>query len=137
MLGVHALIGAGEAVITVAAVSAVLSTRPDLVRGRARAGVRMKLRLFTIVALAVAIGLATAASPFASRAPDGLERVAADHAFATQRADARTTAPLPATPSPACTTRASPRASPGFAGTLLVFASASPSSRRAETPGQR
>ena len=34
MLGTHALIGAGEAVITVAAVSAVLSTRPDLVRGR-------------------------------------------------------------------------------------------------------
>src|SRR6478735_4373496 len=34
MLGTHALIGAGEAIITVAAVSAVLSTRPDLVRGR-------------------------------------------------------------------------------------------------------
>ena len=34
MLGVHTLIGVGEAVITVAAVSAVLSTRPDLVRGR-------------------------------------------------------------------------------------------------------
>jgi cobalt/nickel transport system permease protein len=32
MLGVHMLIGAGEAVITVAAVSAVLSTRPDVVR---------------------------------------------------------------------------------------------------------
>ena len=32
MLGTHALIGAGEAVITVAAVSAVLSTRPDLLR---------------------------------------------------------------------------------------------------------
>lgn len=31
MLGVHALIGIGEAVITVAAVSAVLATRPDLV----------------------------------------------------------------------------------------------------------
>jgi cobalt/nickel transport system permease protein len=31
MLGVHALIGIGEAVITVAAVSAVLSTRPDLI----------------------------------------------------------------------------------------------------------
>jgi len=30
MLGVHVLIGAGEAVITVAAVSAVLSTRPDV-----------------------------------------------------------------------------------------------------------
>jgi cobalt/nickel transport system permease protein len=31
MLGVHALIGLGEAVITVAAVSAVLAARPDLV----------------------------------------------------------------------------------------------------------
>jgi cobalt/nickel transport system permease protein len=32
MLGVHVLIGVGEAAITVAAVSAVLSTRPDVVR---------------------------------------------------------------------------------------------------------
>ena len=32
MLGVHVLIGIGEAVITVAAVSAVLSTRPDVVK---------------------------------------------------------------------------------------------------------
>jgi len=32
MLGVHTLIGVGEAVITVAAVSAVMSTRPDVVR---------------------------------------------------------------------------------------------------------
>jgi cobalt/nickel transport system permease protein len=31
MLGVHAVIGVGEAVITVAAVGAVLSTRPDIV----------------------------------------------------------------------------------------------------------
>jgi cobalt/nickel transport system permease protein len=31
MLGVHALIGIGEAVITVAAVGAVLAARPDLV----------------------------------------------------------------------------------------------------------
>jgi Cobalt uptake substrate-specific transmembrane region len=31
MLGVHALIGLGEAVITVAAVSAVLAARPDLI----------------------------------------------------------------------------------------------------------
>jgi len=34
MLATHALIGAGEAVITVAAVGAVLSTRPDLVGRR-------------------------------------------------------------------------------------------------------
>jgi hypothetical protein len=39
------------------------------------------MRLFTILALALAIGLATAVSPFASRHPDGLEKVAADKAF--------------------------------------------------------
>jgi cobalt/nickel transport system permease protein len=33
MLGVHALIGAGEAVITTAAIAAVLASRPDLVHG--------------------------------------------------------------------------------------------------------
>ena len=33
MLGVHALIAVGEAVVTVAAVSAVLATRPDLLPG--------------------------------------------------------------------------------------------------------
>jgi cobalt/nickel transport system permease protein len=33
MLGVHAVIGLGEAAITVAAVSAVLVTRPDLLHG--------------------------------------------------------------------------------------------------------
>jgi cobalt/nickel transport system permease protein len=36
MLGVHALIGVGEAVITVAAVGAVLSARPDLVAAAPR-----------------------------------------------------------------------------------------------------
>ena len=37
MLGVHAVIGVGEAAITVAAVSAVLATRPDLIHGPAPA----------------------------------------------------------------------------------------------------
>src|SRR4051794_7810124 len=36
MLGVHALIGVGEAVVTVGAVGAVLSTRPDLIAGVGR-----------------------------------------------------------------------------------------------------
>ena len=73
MLGVHALIGVGEAVITVAAVSAVLASRPDLVAVRSRRAdarprappaarerdVTMPTRLFVVVALAVAVGLAT------------------------------------------------------------------------------
>src|SRR4051794_17208210 len=43
MLGVHALIGIGEAVVTVAAVSAVLATRPDLVPGVATDAVQPAL----------------------------------------------------------------------------------------------
>jgi cobalt/nickel transport system permease protein len=34
MLGVHALIGVGEAIITVTAIAAVLATRPDLIAVR-------------------------------------------------------------------------------------------------------
>lgn len=38
-------------------------------------------KLFVVLALAVAVGLATAVSPFASGAPDGLEKVAEDKGF--------------------------------------------------------
>ena len=74
------------------------------------------MKWFTILVLALAIGLATAASPFASSSPDGLERVAADNGFAP-RAESRA-APLLdyGTDSKLATGLA------GFAGTLLVFA---------------
>jgi PDGLE domain len=41
----------------------------------------MRTRTLCAAAVAVAIALATALSPFASAAPDGLERVAADKGF--------------------------------------------------------
>ena len=74
------------------------------------------MKWFTIVALALAIGLATAASPFASSSPDGLERVAGDKGFAA-RGESRD-APLLhyGTDSRLATGAA------GFAGTLIVFA---------------
>ena len=40
------------------------------------------MKWFTILALALAIGLGTAASPFASSSPDGLEHVAGQKGFA-------------------------------------------------------
>jgi cobalt/nickel transport system permease protein len=43
---------------------------------------RITMRAFVALAVAVAVGLAFAASPFASPSPDGLERVATDHGFA-------------------------------------------------------
>jgi PDGLE domain len=46
--------------------------------------VRRATRVFVIVALAVAVGLGTAVSPYASSSPDGLEKVAANASFADQ-----------------------------------------------------
>ena len=45
---------------------------------------RLPTIAFVALALALAVGLATAVSPFASSSPDGLERVAGDTGFLDQ-----------------------------------------------------
>jgi len=42
---------------------------------------RMSLRIFFVLTLALAVGLAVAVSPFASSSPDGLEKVAGEKGF--------------------------------------------------------
>jgi cobalt/nickel transport system permease protein len=78
MLGVHALIGLGEAFITVAALSFILQTRPDLLGegSESAKGGRGWVVAGGLIALAVVL-----ISPFASADPDGLERVAIDMGF--------------------------------------------------------
>jgi hypothetical protein len=78
------------------------------------------MRLFIALALAIAIGLGTAASPFASPAPDGLERVAADHRFlddGRSRDAPASDYAFPGVDDPRLATGLA-----GFAGTLVVFA---------------
>ncbi|MEW2134417.1 energy-coupling factor ABC transporter permease [Streptomyces sp. NPDC005435] len=101
MIGVHVLIGIGEAVITALTVGAVVAVRPDLVYG-AR-GLRQRLRLrvngelvdaptdapapvaartsrrtLWITGLVTSLVLAGFVSFYASAHPDGLEKVAHD-----------------------------------------------------------
>ena len=76
MLGVHALIGIGEALITVAALSFIRATRPALLEGGQDAG----RGGWVVGGLAVALLLVLAA-PFASGHPDGLEWVAESTGF--------------------------------------------------------
>lgn len=78
MLGVHTLIGLGEALITVAAVGFILRTRPDLLgEGSAtNEGGRGWVVAGVLIALVVVL-----LSPLASGNPDGLERVAIDMGF--------------------------------------------------------
>ena len=53
-------------------------------RGRSHVMSRLSVRAFTVLAVLLALALATAVSPFASSSPDGLERVAEDKAFLDQ-----------------------------------------------------
>jgi hypothetical protein len=84
----------------------------------------ISIRLFLILALALAVGLATAVSPFASTAPDGLNRVAADKAFADEGrlAPLQEDSPLPGYAVPGVGDERASKGLAGFAGTLAVFA---------------
>ena len=85
MLGVHALIGLGEALITVAALAYIEQTRPDILdlNNPAKEG-----GLGWIVAGVGISLLAVLISPLASGNPDGLEKVAADLGFLGSGLDA-------------------------------------------------
>ena len=78
MLGVHALIGLGEAVITVAALAFIERTRPDLLDKKAVAAKGGRGWVYAGVLISL---LAVLLSPLASADPDGLERVATDMGF--------------------------------------------------------
>lgn len=88
MVGVHALIGIGEGLISALAVGAVISTRPDLVYGardldRAQLSDQRlaKTRTFVIGGVLVALVFAAVISQFAAPDPDGLESVAEETGF--------------------------------------------------------
>jgi cobalt/nickel transport system permease protein len=78
MLGVHALIGLGEAVITAAAVEFILRTRPDLL-GQGSASAQAS-RGWAVAGLLVVLAVILLA-PLASANPDGLNRVAMELGF--------------------------------------------------------
>jgi hypothetical protein len=82
------------------------------------------MRRFTLLALAVAIVLATALSPLASSSPDGLERVAAQHGFGDRGrlAPVQERAPAPGYAFPGVDDRRLATALAGLAGALGVFA---------------
>ncbi|MEU5040404.1 energy-coupling factor ABC transporter permease [Streptomyces griseorubiginosus] len=99
MIGVHVLIGIGEAAITALTVGAVVAVRPDLVYGARGLQQKLKLRVggelvdvpdtapvaaarssrkVWITGLVASLLLAGFVSFYASASPDGLEKVASD-----------------------------------------------------------
>ena len=108
MIGVHVLIGVGEAAITALTVGAVIAVRPDLVHGARGLQQRLKLRVngdlvdapapeapapaaartsrrtLWISGLVTSLVLAGFVSFYASANPDGLEKVAHDQGIDTK-----------------------------------------------------
>jgi cobalt/nickel transport system permease protein len=78
MLGVHTLIGLGEALITVAALAFIFRTRPDLLDETSASAQGSRGWVYAGILITLLVVLL---SPFASASPDGLERVAKNMGF--------------------------------------------------------
>jgi PDGLE domain len=85
---------------------------------------KLSTRIFIALALAVAIGLATAVSPFASASPDGLEKVAGDKQFLNDGKlhSIQEDSPIPDYAFPGIDHARAATGVAGFVGTLGVFA---------------
>ena len=85
---------------------------------------RISTKLVMILGLAVAVGLGTAVSPFASSSPDGLERVAMDKAFIDKGElhSLQRVAPVPGYAFPWVKNQRVATGLAGLVGTIGVFA---------------
>jgi hypothetical protein len=85
---------------------------------------RLSAKVFVVLALALAVGLATAVSPYASSSPDGLETVAGEQGFVEQGAlhAVQDSSPIPDYAFPGIEDERLATGLAGFVGTLGVFA---------------
>lgn len=117
MGGIHMLIGIGEGLITVGALSLLAATRRDLVEQPATA--QSVQRGVVIIGLAIAILLAIL-SPLASSYPDGLEWVAEQQGF-IERAQEPLYEIIPDYVMPGISNEALATILAGIVGTVIVF----------------
>jgi hypothetical protein len=84
---------------------------------------RLSTKVLMVLGLALAIGLATAVSPYASSSPDGLEKVATDKGFVEQGTlhAIQDDSPIPDYAFPGIENERVATGVAGFVGTLAVF----------------
>jgi PDGLE domain len=85
---------------------------------------RLPTRVMVVVGLSLAVGLATAVTPFASSSPDGLQKVAEKKAFLDDGRlhSVQEDSPIPGYAFPGIDNAPVAKGVAGFAGTLVVFA---------------
>lgn len=85
---------------------------------------KVSTRVFIVVALAIAVGLSVAVSPYASSSPDGLEKVAEEKEFLDDGtlASIQEDSPIPDYAFPGIENERVATGVAGFVGTLFCFA---------------
>jgi cobalt/nickel transport system permease protein len=120
MLGIHAVIGLGEGLITALVILAIARTRPDLLDNNMPEGRRAAGWEFLVFGLVIALGLAVFVSPYACSWPDGLDKVAEHFGFKT-RATTLIRALIPDYQMPGISSTGIATAIAGVLGTLAMF----------------
>ena len=89
MAGIHAIIGFGEGLITMLVLSAIAKTRPELLIDESLKTNRKETKPALVYGAVIVIGLLLFVAPFASRLPDGLDRVAQSLGFETRKIESQ------------------------------------------------
>jgi cobalt/nickel transport system permease protein len=120
MVGIHALIGIGEGLITSLVILAIARTRPDLLEAENSPATRGAGLEFLAFGLVIALGLAIFVSPYACSWPDGLDKVAEKFGFAGHAATLIRTW-IPDYKMPGISSTGIATAIAGALGTLVMF----------------
>ncbi len=125
MTGIHMLIGVGEALITALVLTAVYRARPSLMFAKAGGTAESGARPFAGVLIyggLITLGLVLFVLPFASRWPDGLEKVAAAVGFDAKAVGVPlVSSPLAGYRVPGIGSLSAATALAGIVGAVLVF----------------
>ena len=121
MINIHMLIGIGEALITILIVTAVQTTRPELLQRISYDHRKADLKVFTAYTILILVALLVFVSPFVSPWPDGLERVASMFGFEQRSISSMMNAPLSGYQFPGVGSGALATAIAGFIGAIVVF----------------
>jgi cobalt/nickel transport system permease protein len=122
MAGIHSLIGIGEAAITMLVLAAIGRTRPELLNEDGDRNIKLERNAIYVYAAVVVLGLLILVVPFASKLPDGLEKVAQSLGFEykTNMAHALST-PLKEYTFPGMESLAGASTVAGLLGAVVVF----------------
>jgi cobalt/nickel transport system permease protein len=120
MVGVHMLIGVGEAIVTTLVVAGVARARPELLLERQDPAFQPGYGELALGGSIVAFALAVFVAPHASPLPDGLERVAERLGF-LGRARVSGAAPFPDYAVPDLASPVASTLTAGAVGTALAF----------------